>query len=201
MSSSCRCAGAIIARPIAAGMKPHGGKMPALTRPRLPALCGWRPIPCRMEHAKGDTQQLERLWRKRRSRKKLNAIEDATLAHIIARYMAFASGPEMQGRARLAELKEKERRLRVAFGPPLSYREQALLFCLSTLYPQQKADRNHEFLAEQSAFATVEVDDDDRYPLEYQRAKAPPLADAGHPPPASWRLQKRWTPQRRRCLR
>ena len=140
------------------------------------------PLP--MEHAKGDTQQLERLWRKRRSRKKLNAIEDATLAHIIARYMAFASGPEMQGRARLAELKEKERRLRVAFGPPLSYREQALLFCLSTLYPQQKADRNHEFLAERSAFSTVEVDDDDRYPLEYQRAKAPPLADAGHPPPA-----------------
>jgi hypothetical protein len=28
------------------------------------------------------------------------------------------------------------------------------------------------------AFSTVEVDDDYRYPLGYQRAKAPPLADA-----------------------
>ena len=64
----------------------------------------------------------------------------------------------MQGRARLAELKEKERRFRLAFGPPLTYREQALLFCLSTLYPQKKADSNPEFLAERSAFSTVEVD-------------------------------------------
>ena len=54
-----------------------------------------RPCPSRysMEHAKGDAQQLERLWRKRRSRKKLNAIEDAILAHINARYMAFLSRP------------------------------------------------------------------------------------------------------------
>ena len=143
------------------------------------------PCPSRysMEHAKRDTQQLEWLWRKRRSRKKLNTIEDATLAHINARYMAFVSGPEMQGRARLVELKEKERRFRLAFGPPLTYREQALLFCLSTLYPQQKAGGNHEFLVEQSAFSTVEVDDDG-YPLGYQRAKAPPLADARPPPPA-----------------
>ena len=47
MSSPCRCAGAIIAKPIAAAMKPHGGKMPALIRPSPPELCGWRPIPCR----------------------------------------------------------------------------------------------------------------------------------------------------------
>ena len=68
-----------------------------------------RPCPSRysMEHAKGDAQQLERLWRKRRSRKKLNAIEDAILAHINARYMAFLSRPEMQGRARLAELERE----------------------------------------------------------------------------------------------
>jgi hypothetical protein len=79
-----------------------------------------------MEHAKRDTQQLEWLLRKRRSRKKLNATEDAILAHINARYMAFVSGPEMQGRARLAELKEKEPKFRVAFGRPLTYREQAL---------------------------------------------------------------------------
>ena len=37
MSSSCRCAGAIIARPIALAMKPHGGKMLALIRILLPA--------------------------------------------------------------------------------------------------------------------------------------------------------------------
>jgi hypothetical protein len=32
MSSSCRCAGAIIARPISVAMKPHGGKKLVLTR-------------------------------------------------------------------------------------------------------------------------------------------------------------------------
>jgi hypothetical protein len=34
-------------------------------------------------------------------------MEDDQLAHVNARYMAFVSGPEMQGRAWLAELKEK----------------------------------------------------------------------------------------------
>jgi hypothetical protein len=135
------------------------------------------PCPSRysIEHAKGDRQQLERLWRKRRSRKKLNAIEDTTLAHINARHTAFVSGPEMRGRAWLAELKEKER---IAFGPPLTCREQALLIGLSTLYPPEKTDCDPEFLADWSAFSTVDADDDG-YPLEYQRAKAPPLADAG----------------------
>ena len=89
----------------------------------------------------------------------------------------------MQNRAWLAELKEKERRFHIAFGPPLTCREQALLFCLSTLYPPKKADCDPEFLADESAFSTVEVDDDG-YPLEYQRATAPPLADAGPPPAA-----------------
>jgi hypothetical protein len=99
--------------------------------------------------------------------------------------MAFLSGPEMQGRARLAELKEKERRFHVAFGPSLTYREQALLFCLSTLYPPKKADFNPEFHAEQSAFWTGEFDDDDdddRYSLEHQRASADAPPD--HAPPA-----------------
>ena len=36
MSSPCRCAGAIIARPIAVAMKPHGGIMLALIRPSRP---------------------------------------------------------------------------------------------------------------------------------------------------------------------
>jgi hypothetical protein len=143
-------------------------------------------MPIRLQHGARWTaseHRLERIWRKRRSRKKLNAIEDATLTHINARYMAFVSGPEIKSRAWLAELKEKERRFRVTIGPPLTNREQALLFCLSTLYPQKKADCNPAFLAEQSAFSTVEGDDDDDgYPLEYQRAKAPPLADAGPRP-------------------
>jgi hypothetical protein len=145
----------------------------------LNAVAGWAwtLFRRRLSVASRATLQVEKLWRKRRSRKKLNAIEDATLAHINARYMAFVLGPEMQGRTRLAELKEKERRFRLAFGPPLTYYEQALLSCLSTLYPQKKADCNLDFLAEVSAFSTTEVDDDG-YPLEYQRAKAPPLVDA-----------------------
>jgi hypothetical protein len=48
------------------------------------------PCPSRysIETAERNRQALERLSRKRRSRKKLNAIEDATMAHINARYMA-----------------------------------------------------------------------------------------------------------------
>ena len=89
----------------------------------------------------------------------------------------------MQSRGRLAELKEKERRFHVAFGPSLTYREQALLFCLSTLYPPKKADFNPEFHAEQSAFWPGKFDDDDdRYSLEHQRASADAPPD--HAPPA-----------------
>ena len=44
MSSSCRCAGATIAKPTAVVMKPRGGKMLASIRPSLPVHCGWRPI-------------------------------------------------------------------------------------------------------------------------------------------------------------
>jgi hypothetical protein len=133
------------------------------------------PCPSRysVQDAERDGRQLDRLLRKRRSRRGLNAIEDATLAHINARYMAFRSGPEMQGRARLDELKEKARKFRIAFGSPLTYREQALLFCLSTLYPQKKVDYDPEFSAEQSAFSSEEFDDD-RYSTECQRASAPP---------------------------
>jgi hypothetical protein len=123
--------------------------------------------------------------RKRRSRKGLNAIEDASLAHINARYMAFVSGPEMQSRGWSAELKEKERKFSVAFGPPLTYREQALLSCLSTLYPPKKVEISPEFLAEQSAFWTGEFDDDDddddRYSLEHQRASADAPPDPAPP--------------------
>jgi hypothetical protein len=80
--------------------------------PQCPCPSGYSTV-----HAGHDERRLERLWRKRRSRKKLNAMEDATLAHINARHMAFASGPEMQNCVRLAELKEKERRLRKRVWP------------------------------------------------------------------------------------
>jgi len=135
------------------------------------------PCPSRysMQDAERDEKELIRLFRKRRSRKRLSAIEGASLAHINARYMAFASGPEIQGRGRLAELKEKERKFRGDSGPPLTYREQALLSGLSTLYPPKKVDFGLEFLAEQSSFYNGESDDD-RYSLEHQHtsADAPP---------------------------
>ncbi len=139
------------------------------------------PCPSRysIENAETDRQALERLWRKRRSHKNLNAIEDVTLAHINARYMAFSFGPEIQNRAQLAELKEKERLFRKKFGPPLTYREQALILCLSTLYPQKKWEFTPEFLAQQSEFSFMEVDEDG-YSL-HQRANAPPIADADPP--------------------
>jgi hypothetical protein len=47
MSSLCRCAAVIIAKPIAVATKPHGGKMLALIQRSRPAHCGWRPTLCR----------------------------------------------------------------------------------------------------------------------------------------------------------
>jgi hypothetical protein len=49
---------------------------------------------------------------------------------ISTRAIWLFSGPEMQGRARLANRKEKERRFRRAFGLPLTYREQGFSFAL-----------------------------------------------------------------------
>jgi hypothetical protein len=119
------------------------------------------PCPSRysMQDFEHDEEQVSRLFRKRRSRRGISAIEDASLAHTNARYMAFASGPEIQGRGRLAELKEKERKFRGEAGPPLTYRELALLSCLSTLYPPKKIEISPEFLAEQSSFYNGESDD------------------------------------------
>jgi len=143
------------------------------------------PCPSRysMQDFERDKEQLSRLFRKRRSRKGLSAIEDASLAQINARYMAFVSGPEIQGRGRLAELNEKVRKFRGAIGPPLTYREQALLSCLSTLYPAKKVEINPEILAEHSAFLTEEFDDDDcdRNLLEHQRASADAPPDPAPP--------------------
>jgi hypothetical protein len=123
-------------------------------------------------HAWHDERRLELLWRKRRSRKKLNAMEDATLAHINARHMAFASGPEMQNRVRLAELKEKERRLRIRVWPAFDLPWAGAPLSPVDALPPKKADCDPEFLADCSAFSTVDADDDG-YPLEYQRRGAP----------------------------
>jgi hypothetical protein len=90
--------------------------------------------------------------------------------------MAFVSGPEMQGGAWLDLLKEKERQFHVAFGPPLAYREQALLAWLSTLYPPKVEIRDPEFAADWSGISMTEFDDDG-YPLQYKRAKSPMRAD------------------------
>ena len=60
------------------------------------------PCPSRynVKDATNDQQALIRLWRKRRSRAKLTAREDTALAHINARYTAYAWGPEAHGRRR-----------------------------------------------------------------------------------------------------
>ena len=134
-----------------------------------------------MQNVETDKRRREWLWRKRRSRRKLSPAEDSELAHVNARYMAFVSGPEMQGRAWLDVLKEKERKFHVADGPPLTYREQALHIWLSTLYPPKLEIRDPEFAAEFSEFSMVAVDDDG-YPLHYQRAKTPVRADASVSP-------------------
>ena len=146
------------------------------------------PCPSRysMQDVERDKEQVSRLFRKRRSRG-INAIEDASLAHTNARYMAFASGPEIQDRGRLAELKEKERKFRGDSGPPLTYREQALLSGLSTLYPPKKVDFGLEFLAEQSSFYNGESDDD-RYSLEHQHTSADAPPDPA-PPAVSMRSE------------
>jgi len=146
------------------------------------------PCPSRysMQDVERDKEQVSRLFRKRRSRRGINAIEDASLAHINARYIAIVSGPEMQSRDRLAELKEKERKSRDS-GPPLTYREQALLSGLSTLYPPKKVDFGLEFLAEQSSFYNGESDDD-RYSLEHQHTSADAPPDPA-PPAVSMRSE------------
>jgi hypothetical protein len=87
------------------------------------------PCPSRysVEDAARDKQTLARLWRRRRSRAKLTAREDTALAHINARYTAYAWGPEAHGRTRLTALREKRRVFRMAGSPRLSSYERAEL--------------------------------------------------------------------------
>jgi hypothetical protein len=110
-----------------------------------------------VEDAARDEQTLVRLWRKRRSRAKLTAAEDAALAHINARYAAYAQGPEARARARLAALQEKGRLFRAGCGRRLSVYERAELRCLVTLYPRELPEIDEDLRALDSAFSEVEV--------------------------------------------
>jgi hypothetical protein len=122
-----------------------------------------------------DKEKIEYLWRKRRSRRKLTPNEDAELAHINARYCAFARGSEVQARARLRVLKAKERTQRLANGRPLNPWEKGGLNVLTILYPPeisaQNADRE-AFLERESIFSECPFDSDG-HPLEYRRLVGP----------------------------
>ena len=98
---------------------------------------------------------LARLWRRRRSRAKLTAREDTALAHINARYAAYARGPEAHGRTRLTALREKRRACRMAGGPRLSSYERAELRGLATLYPPELSKIDEDCHARESALATL----------------------------------------------
>ena len=127
-------------------------------RRSLPPGC---PCPSRysVKDAANDRQALIRLWRKRRSRAKLTARGDTALALINARYTAYAWGPEAHGRARLTALREKRRVFRVAGGPRLTPYERAELRCLATLYPPELSEIDEDFLARESALATLDPPD------------------------------------------
>ena len=115
------------------------------------------PCPSRysVEDAARDKQTLARLWRRRRSRAKLTAREDTALAHINARYTAYAWGPEAHGRTRLTALREKRRVFRMAGGPGLSSYERAELRGLATLYPPELSKINEDYHARKSASAPL----------------------------------------------
>jgi hypothetical protein len=144
------------------------------------------PCPSRYgaKQAASDKEKIDYLWRKRRSRRKLTPNEDAALAHINARYCAFACGPEAQARARLRLLQDKERIHRRANGPPLSPWEQGELNVLTILYPPEisalNADRE-AFLERESVFSDCPFDSDG-YPLEYGRPVCPAPETISTPP-------------------
>jgi hypothetical protein len=125
------------------------------------------------KQAATDKEKIEYLWRKRRSRRKLTPNEDAALAHINARYCAFAFAPEAQARARLRLLKDKER----IHGNerPLSPWEKGQLSVLTVLHPPEIPELNadHEaFLERQSIFSECPLDTDG-FPIEYHRPVCP----------------------------
>jgi hypothetical protein len=133
------------------------------------------------KQAATDKEKIEYLWRKRRSRTKLTPNEDAALAHINARYWAFAFGPEAQARARLRLLKDKERIRGLVNERPLSPWEKGLLSFLTVLYPPEILELNadHEaFLERESIFSECPLDSDG-FAMEYHRPVCPaPTSEA-----------------------
>src|SRR5215831_12681764 len=128
------------------------------------------------KQAATDEEKIAYLWRKRRSREKLTPNEDAALAHINARYWAYASGPEARARARLRFLKDNERMHRRANGPPLSPWEKGELNVLTILYLPEIREPNadHEaFLERHSIFSECPLDSGG-FPIEYHRPVCPP---------------------------
>jgi hypothetical protein len=122
-----------------------------------------------------DKEKIEYLWRKRRSRRKLTPNEDAALAHINARYCAFASGSEAQARARLRVLKDKARIQRQVNDRPLNRGEKCELHFLTILYPPEipALNADHEaFLERESIFSECPFDSDG-FPIEYHRPARP----------------------------
>jgi hypothetical protein len=103
------------------------------------------------------------LWRKRRSRAKLTAKEDAELAHFNARHWAYQAGPENRARERLRLLSEKERAHQLGWGPALSPWETGELSVLATVYRPRKpklSRADEAFLDEDSPFSYCEFDAD-----------------------------------------
>jgi hypothetical protein len=143
--------------------RPKDQKTAQKLRQKIEAKIATLQCPCpsrySVKDAANDRQALIRLWRKRRSRAKLTAREDTALALINARYTAHAWGPEAHGRARLTALREKRRVFRVAGGLRLSPYECAELRCLATLYPPELSEIDEDFLARESAFATLDLPD------------------------------------------
>jgi hypothetical protein len=143
--------------------RPKDQKTAQKVRQKIEAKIATLQCPCpsrySVKDAANDRQALIRLWRKRRSRAKLTAREDTALALINARYTAYAWGPEAHGRARLTALREKRRVFRGAGGARLSPYERAELRCLATLYPPELSEIDEDFLARESAFATLDLPD------------------------------------------
>jgi hypothetical protein len=143
--------------------RPKDQKTARKLRQKIEAKIATLQCPCpsrySVKDAANDGQALIRLWRKRRSRAKLTAREDTALAHINARYTAYAWGPEAHGRARLTALREKRRVFRAAGGPRLSPYECAELRGLATLYPPELSEIDEDFHARESALATLDPPD------------------------------------------
>jgi hypothetical protein len=134
---------------------------------KIRALVAILPCPSVEEYTARDaTRDKERmlyLWRKRRSRAKLTAKEDADLAHINARYWAYQAGPEKRARERLRLLSEKARAHRLARGPALGPWETGELSVLATVYRPRKyklSKADEALLEEDSIFSYCEYDDD-----------------------------------------